>query len=58
MVFPEVDVLVLGGGHAGLMAALGDSNNGAKVAVVEKQKRKAFDDYRGRIGEDIGHVKH
>jgi hypothetical protein len=52
----EVDVLVLGGGHAGLMAALGASDKGAKVAVVEKQAEKAFDGYWGRVGEDIGHV--
>jgi hypothetical protein len=52
----EVDVLVLGGGHAGLMAALGASDNGAKVAVIEKQAEKVFDGYWGRVGEDIGHV--
>jgi hypothetical protein len=52
----DVDVLVLGGGHAGLMAAIGASDNGAKVAVVEKQAEKAFDSYWGRVGEDIGHV--
>ena len=52
----DVDVLVLGGGHAGLLAALGASDNGAKVAVVEKQAEKAFDTYWGRVGEDIGHV--
>jgi len=52
----DVDVLVLGGGHAGLLAALGASDNGAKVAVVEKQAEKAFDGYWGRVGEDIGHV--
>ncbi|MBN1625775.1 MAG: FAD-binding protein, partial [Deltaproteobacteria bacterium] len=52
----DVDVLVLGGGHAGLMAALAASDNGARVAVVEKQAQKAFDSYWGRVGEDIGHV--
>ena len=52
----DVDVLVLGGGHAGLMAAIGASDLGAKVAVVEKQAEKAFDGYWGRVGEDIGHV--
>lgn len=52
----EVDVLVLGGGHAGLMAAIGASDLGAKVAVVEKQAEKAFEGYYGRVGEDIGHV--
>ena len=52
----DVDVLVIGAGHAGLLAALGASDNGAKVAVVEKQSKKAFDTYWGRVGEDIGHV--
>jgi len=52
----DVDVLVLGGGHAGLLAALGASDMGAKVAVIEKKAEKAFDDYFGRVGEDIGHV--
>lgn len=52
----EVDVLVVGGGHAGLLAALGASDKGAKVAVIEKQSEKAFDGYYGRVGEDIGHV--
>jgi succinate dehydrogenase/fumarate reductase flavoprotein subunit len=52
----DVDVLVLGGGHAGLLAALGASDNGAKVAVVEALAEKAFDTYWGRVGEDIGHV--
>jgi hypothetical protein len=52
----KVDVLVLGGGHAGLLAALGASDKGAKVAVVEKQAEKTFDGYFGRVGEDIGHV--
>jgi hypothetical protein len=52
----EIDVLVLGGGHAGLLAALGASDKGAKVAVIEKQAEKTFDGYFGRVGEDIGHV--
>jgi hypothetical protein len=52
----EVDVVVVGGGHAGLLAALGASDKGAKVAVIEKQTEKAFDGYYGRVGEDIGHV--
>lgn len=52
----DVDVLVIGGGHAGLLAALGASDKGAKVAVIEKQAEKAFDTYWGRLGEDIGHV--
>ena len=52
----DVDVLVLGGGHAGLLAALGASDAGAKVAVIEKQAEKAFEGNMGRYGEDIGHV--
>lgn len=51
-----VDVLVIGGGHAGLLAALGASDKGAKVAVIEKKAEEVFDDYFGRVGEDIGHV--
>jgi hypothetical protein len=51
-----VDVLVLGGGHAGLLAALGASDNGAKVAVVEKQNEQTMNGEMGRYGEDIGHV--
>ena len=51
-----VDVLVLGGGHAGLLAALGASDNGAKVAVIDKQTKEAFDNNTARPGEDIGHV--
>jgi len=52
----EVDVLVVGGGHAGLLAALGASDRGAKVAVAETKSEKTFDAYEGRVGEDIGHV--
>jgi len=52
----EVDVLVLGGGHAGILAALGASDNGAKVAVVEKQNEQTMNGEMGRYGEDIGHV--
>jgi hypothetical protein len=52
----NVDVLVVGGGHAGVLAALGASDKGAKVAVIEKQAEKTFDGYWGRVGEDIGHV--
>jgi hypothetical protein len=52
----EVDVLVLGGGHAGVLAALGASDKGAKVAVVEPQDEAGFaTDYWHRVGEDIGH---
>lgn len=52
----DVDVLVLGGGHAGLLAALGASDNGAKVAVIEKQDENTMNGEMGRYGEDIGHV--
>jgi hypothetical protein len=51
----DIDVLVLGGGHAGLLAALGASDKGAKVAVIEKQAEKTLNE-QGRLGEDIGHV--
>lgn len=53
----DVDVLVLGGGHAGLMASLSASEAGAKVAVIEKYDEAGFyTDYWHRLGEDIGHV--
>ena len=53
----EVDVLVLGGGHGGLLAALGASDKGAKVAVVEAKDEAGFlTQYWYRVGEDIGHV--
>jgi succinate dehydrogenase/fumarate reductase flavoprotein subunit len=53
----DIDVLVLGAGHAGVLAALGASDKGAKVAVVEPQDEAGFaTDYWHRVGEDIGHV--
>ena len=59
----DVDVVVLGGGHAGLMAALGAVDEGCSVAVVEQQPWSAFVDLDGTganmggwYGEDIGHV--
>ena len=59
----DVDVVVLGGGHAGLMAALGAVDEGCTVAVVEQQPWGAFVDLEGTganmggwYGEDIGHV--
>jgi hypothetical protein len=53
----EVDVLVLGAGHAGVMGALSAAENGAKVAVVERKDEAGFfTDYYHRVGEDIGHV--
>lgn len=48
----ECDVLVLGGGHAGIHAALAAAEGGAKVVVVEK----ATKDTRKVKGEDIGHI--
>lgn len=48
----ECDVLVLGGGHAGIQAALTASEGGAKVAVVEMSPEAT----RKVKGEDIGHV--
>jgi len=53
----DIDVLVLGGGHAGVLAALGASDKGAKVAVIEGKDEAGFKtDYMHRVGEDIGHV--
>lgn len=59
----DADVVVLGGGHAGLMAALGAVDEGCTVAVVEQQPWSAFVDLDGTganmsgwYGEDIGHV--
>ncbi len=48
----DCDVLVLGGGHAGIQAALAAAEGGAKVIVVEK----ATQEDRCVKGEDIGHV--
>ncbi len=57
------DVLVLGGGHAGIGAAFGAVDEGATVAVIEKQAWSSFVDLEGTgsnmagwYGEDIGHV--
>lgn len=53
----DVDVLVLGGGHAGVLAALGASDKGAKVAVIERMDEAGFTkDSWHFLGEDIGHV--
>ena len=48
----ECDVLVLGGGHAGIHAALAAAEGGAKVIVVEKQ----FEETRHVNGVGIGHI--
>ena len=57
------DVIVLGGGHAGIGAAFGAVDEGATVAVIEKQPWGNFVDLEGTganmggwYGEDIGHV--
>ena len=47
----ETDVLVLGGGNAGIQCALAAAEGGAKVDVVEKTS----EDTRKVKGEDIGH---
>lgn len=60
----DYDVVVLGGGHAGLMAACGAVDEGATVAVVEMQPWSSYVDEEGTsganlagwYGEDIGHV--
>ena len=57
------DVVILGGGHSGIGAAFGAVDEGATVAVVEKQAWSSFVDLDGTganmggwYGEDIGHV--
>ena len=57
------DVIVLGGGHSGIGAAFGAVDEGATVAVIEKQAWGNFVDLEGTganmggwYGEDIGHV--
>lgn len=59
----ETDVVVIGGGHSGTLAALGAIDEGASVAVIEVQPWGAFVDLEGSgmnmggwYGEDIGHV--
>lgn len=57
------DVIILGGGHSGVGAAFGAVDEGATVAVIEKQAWSNFVDLDGTganmagwYGEDIGHV--
>lgn len=45
----DVDVVVVGSGHAGVQAALAAAESGAKVAVIEKQDEETFSWY----GEDF-----
>ena len=59
----EVDVVVIGGGHSGIMAAVGAVDEGAQVAVIETQSWDMFVNpdndginMGGWYGEDIGHV--
>ncbi len=60
----DYDVVILGGGHAGLMAACGAVDEGATVAVVEMQPWSSYVDEEGTsgtnlagwYGEDVGHV--
>lgn len=46
----DVDVVVVGGGHAGVQAALAAAEAGLKVAVLERMEEDMFTWY----GEDIG----
>lgn len=48
----EADVVVVGGGNAGVCAALAAAEAGAKVAVVEKQDEESY----SFLGHDIGTV--
>lgn len=48
----DCDVVVCGGGHAGIQAALAAAEGGAKVAVLERSPEAS----RKVKGEDIGHV--
>jgi len=46
----EADIVVVGGGHAGIQVALGAAQNGAAVSVIEKQTEDKFT----VLGEDVG----
>ena len=48
----EADVVIVGGGNAGVCAALAAAEAGAKVAVVEKQDEESY----SFLGHDIGTV--
>lgn len=45
----DVDVVICGGGHAGVQAALGAAQNGARVAVLEVQPEETYSFF----GDDI-----
>lgn len=47
------DVVVLGGGHAGLMAACGAVDEGATVAVVEMQPWSSYVDEENTSGTNL-----
>lgn len=46
----EADIVVVGGGHAGIQVALAAAQEGASVAVIEKQAEEAYT----VLGEDTG----
>lgn len=48
----DCDVVVCGGGHAGIQAALAAAEGGASVVVIEQSREES----RKVKGEDIGHV--
>lgn len=59
----DVDVVILGNGHSGVGAAMGATDEGLTVAVIEQQPWSAYvnetgdgANMAGWYGEDIGHV--
>ncbi len=51
----KVDVVVCGGGNAGIQAALAAAEEGASVAVIEKGAPADGSDYLHCYGQEIGH---
>lgn len=51
----DVDVVVCGGGNAGIQAALAAAEEGASVVVLEKGSPSDGDDYIHVYGQEIGH---